>query len=195
MKQIIKILHKLETISDCGQCPNYHVEDETTVSICNKTKRILDTLIIPGWCPLPDYQEQSPEVVSREIRHTTPTPKTLPIIKGGLMTKDDLRHNILNKHLNESGQYFPPTLGRFINEAMQEYAEEYNRMVCALQFVLNKEKDQSPPPEAVLFGEWIRVNNYFPIYSDYIIGGWKINGLEGDGEFKTTQELYQEFKH
>ena len=33
-----------------------------------------------------------------------------------------LRHEILDRKLNESGQYIPPTAMRFLNEAMEEYA-------------------------------------------------------------------------
>lgn len=41
-------------------------------------------------------------------------------------TKEMLRHSILDRKLNESGLYMNPKLGRFINEAMQEYSDECN---------------------------------------------------------------------
>lgn len=37
-----------------------------------------------------------------------------------------LRRSILDRKLNESGIYMNPKLGRFINEAMEEYATEIN---------------------------------------------------------------------
>jgi len=44
-------------------------------------------------------------------------------------TKEMLRHSILNRKLNEAGLYMNPRLGRYINEAMQQYADEINSSI------------------------------------------------------------------
>ena len=64
-------------------------------------------------------------------------------------TKEMLRHSILNRKLNEAGLYMNPRLGRYINEAMQQYADEINSSIkTQLEKEMAKVEDQHPYKQA-----------------------------------------------
>ena len=53
------------------------------------------------------------------------------------MENTKLRHEILDKKLNESEQYIPPTAMRFLNEAMEEYAQKRANFILSKPLLLS----------------------------------------------------------
>jgi hypothetical protein len=114
-------------------------------------------------------------------------------------TKEMLRHAILDRKLNESGKYMNPKLGRYINEAMQEYADELESIevnklkseLSSLKAELDKEREKH---------RWIPVTELLPNKDEYVlvystqmgIHEDKFTGLRinGQPEFYGNREEY-----